>query len=252
MIKHAMLSHRQTLYQATMNTPARHLFDVAFHHHTLKADSIFASKGHVLMIHGGSKDRQASFRYRHLLAELGFGSTAFDCIGHGETGGDLSHSSLISRTEQALAVAEHLGSQLTGCMGVSMGAYNALQLSKSVSLRSLILMVPGVYHPSAYQVNFGPEFSAIIRQPRSWAESDAWQAVAEFSGNVLVIAAAEDRVIPAEIPLRLYDSAPEKGKQALLTVPDADHNSVWQVLQRDPPLYEKTCQLLMECLTKTE
>lgn len=201
------------------------------------------------MIHGGSKDREAGLKYRHLMASLGFGTTAFDCIGHGETGGELSHSSLIGRTEQARAVAEHLGSQLTGCMGVSMGAYNALQLSKSVPLRSLILIVPGVYHPSAYQVNFGPEFSAIIRQPCSWAESDAWQIVADFSGNILVISAAEDRVIPDAIPQRLYDSASGKGKQALLTVADADHNSVWQMLQRNPALYDKTCRLLVECLT---
>ncbi|NIF57445.1 hypothetical protein F3J27_03815 [Enterobacter sp. Ap-916] len=74
----------------------------------------------------------------------------------------------------------------------------------------------------------------------------------EFGGNVLVIAAAEDRVIPAEIPPRLYDSASGQGKHTLLTVPGADHNSVWQALQHDPPLYEKTCQLLVECLTKAE
>lgn len=247
-----MLNASLAFHRATMNTSSRHAFDVAFQGHTLKADSIFASKGHILMIHGGSKDREASLRYRHLMAELGFGSTAFDCIGHGETGGDLSQSSLISRTGQALAVAEHLGSQLTGCMGVSMGAYNALHLSKSVSLRSLILMVPGVYHPVAYRVNFGPEFSTIIRQPRSWAESDAWRIAAEFSGNLLVIAAAEDRVVPAEIPQRLYDSASGQGRHALLTVPGADHNSVWQALQHDPSLYDKTCQLLVECLTKAE
>ncbi|NIF31296.1 lysophospholipase [Enterobacter sp. Cy-643] len=247
-----MLNLSLAFHLATMNMFSRHAFDVSFQGHTLKADSIFASKGHVLMIHGGSKDREASLRYRYLMAGLGFGSTAFDCIGHGETGGELSHSSLINRTDQALAIAEHLGSQLTGCMGVSMGAYNALKLSQSRPLRSLILMVPGVYHPSAYRVNFGPEFSAIIRQPRSWAESDAWQAVAEFSGNILVIAAAEDRVIPAEIPPRLYDSASGQGKQALLTVPGADHNSVWQALQDDPSLYDKTRQLLVECLTKAE
>ncbi|AJZ91970.1 hypothetical protein VW41_13570 [Klebsiella michiganensis] len=235
-----------------MNTFSRHGFDVPFQGHRLRADSIFGSKGHILMIHGGSKDREAGLRYRLLLAELGFGSTAFDCIGHGETGGELSQSSLLSRTEQALAIAAQQGSRLTGCMGVSMGAYNALQLSKSLPLRSLILMVPGVYHPSAYRVNFGPEFSAIIRQPGSWRESDAWQTLAEFSGNVLVIAAAEDRVIPAEIPRRLYDSASGRGRQALLTVPDADHNSVWQVLNRSPSLFDKTRQLLVECLTKAE
>jgi pimeloyl-ACP methyl ester carboxylesterase len=234
-----------------MNTTSRHAFDVDFRGHRLQADSIYGSKGHVLMIHGGSKDREAGLKYRHLMAELGFGSTAFDCIGHGETGGELSHSSLISRTEQARAIADCLGSQLTACMGVSMGAYNALHLSKFVPLHALILMVPGVYHPAAYRVNFGPEFSTIIRRPRSWEESDAWQLVSEFSGNVLVIAAAEDRVIPAEIPPRLYDSASGQGKHALLTVPDADHSSVWPALQHSSQLCDKTRCLLKECLTPT-
>lgn len=95
---------------------------------------------------------------------------------------------------------DYQGQIFTGCVGVSMGAYNALQLSKMVPLRSLILMVPGVYATPAYPVKFGPDFSAIIRQDRSWDATDAWAIAAEFTGDLLVIAAENDTIIPADIP----------------------------------------------------
>lgn len=43
---------------------------------------------------------------RVLCAEQGIGSTAFDSIGHGETGGHLEGSSLESRVAQAAAVID--------------------------------------------------------------------------------------------------------------------------------------------------
>lgn len=232
-----------------MNISSREYFQVNFQGRILYADSLYGCKGHILMIHGGSKDREAGLRYRHLLAEMGFGTTAFDCIGHGETGGLLSDSSLASRTAQAEAVARYLGARLTGCLGVSMGAYNALKLSEVIPLRSLVLMVPGVYHPAAYQVNFGPEFSSIIRRLRSWEETDAWRMLSGYEGKLLVIAAAEDQVIPAEIPQKLYASAPVQINKALLTIPNADHHSVWRQLQNSQALYNQTCRLLMDCLS---
>lgn len=225
-------------------------FYVPFHGKTIIAETTPGCNGHILMLHGGGKDRKVFSKYRLLLQELGYGTTVFDFIGHGETGGDLYESSLFSRTRQAEAVIAHLNHPLSGCMGVSMGAYNALHLSTVVQLRTLILMVPGVYAKSAYKVKFGPDFSQIIRKHRSWEATDAWDIAARFTGNLLVVAAQNDVIIPSEIPQKLADSASNAAKKNLLIIPGAGHNSIWDSLMLSPDLYEKNRSAFETCLSK--
>lgn len=226
-----------------------HDFQVPFHGKTIHAESSFGSNGHVLMLHGGGKDRTVFYKYRDLLDTLGFGTTIFDFLGHGETGGDIHESSLFSRTMQAEAVIALLGQEITGCMGISMGAYNALQLSKTMRFQSLILMVPGVYSATAYNVNFGSDFSAIIRKNRSWEHSDAWGIAAQFKGNLLVIAAENDVIIPAEIPEKILSSASGCCQKQLLMVPDAGHNNIWENVILSPLLYENVRSAFQLCLS---
>ncbi|AMG54189.1 TPA: alpha/beta hydrolase [Citrobacter amalonaticus] len=225
-----------------------HSFLVPFQGETLYAESTFGRNGHVLMLHGGGKDRTIFHKYRVMLDESGFGTTIFDFLGHGETGGDIRDSSLLSRTQQATAVMDFQGQIFTGCVGVSMGAYNALQLSKMVPLRSLILMVPGVYATPAYPVKFGPDFSAIIRQDRSWDATDAWAITAEFTGDLLVIAAENDTIIPADIPKKLVSSAAQACQKTLLTIDGAGHNSIWEQLMRSRACYESVRSAFERCL----
>lgn len=226
-----------------------HTFQIPFQGKHLCAETTLGPNGHILMLHGGGKDRTVFYKYRMLLDSLGFGTTTFDFLGHGETGGDMHDSSLLSRTMQAKAVIDYLETEVTCCVGVSMGAYNALQLSREVSFRSLILMVPGVYIPTAYNINFGPEFSNIIRKPLSWAQTDAWDVAAEFSGRLLVIAAENDNVIPAEIPERLVSSAANASARERITVPGADHNTIWQNLMLSPEQYENVRVAVEKCLS---
>ncbi|EPN1929250.1 alpha/beta fold hydrolase [Cronobacter dublinensis] len=212
------------------------------------AETTVGPNGHILMLHGGGKDRTIFYKYRALMDKLGFGTTLFDFMGHGETGGDIHTSSLYSRTMQAMAVVAFQDQPVSACMGVSMGAYNALKLSETLDLHSLILMVPGVYTPSAYKAPFGPAFSEIIRKPGSWEDSDAWSMAANFTGNLLVIAAQNDAIIPAEIPGKLISSALCASEKSLLTINGADHNTIWQNVMRSQVCYEKVCAALGRCL----
>lgn len=226
----------------------RHYFDVPFAGQTLRADSSYGNNGHVLMIHGGSKDREVFVHYRQLLDEMGYGTTAFDCIGHGASTGNITDSSLYSRTQQALAVIAHLDVPVTGCLGSSMGAYNAIHLSTLADFRSLMLLVPGIYTPAALRVNFGPAFSNVIRQDKSWQDSDAWPLLSGFRGNVLIVAAQCDDVIPQQIPERLHRAATDAHWNALFVVPNADHNSVWRNITHSASLTDQAHTLFRTCL----
>ncbi|GAB2863716.1 alpha/beta hydrolase [Pseudoduganella ginsengisoli] len=208
-------------------------FGVPFDGWTLQGDHYAGERSnHTVLLHGaGASTRHMHHLLRNALQQRGVGTTCFDCVGHGETGGELSQSSVASRTRQAQAViaARRIEEPLS-LIGISMGAYNAIRLTQLHSVEALVLMVPGVYTPAAYDVPFGPEFSAVIRRERSWADTDAWDILAHFEGSLLVVAAEHDAVIPLEIPERLVASAARARQRELMVVEGGQHNRVWALL----------------------
>src|SRR3954471_3945399 len=81
-------------------------FDTPYQGRTLKGDHwAGAQSNNALYIHGAGNSARGGYVIpRGELAARGIGTTAFDCIGHGETGGTLAESSVASRTRQAEAV----------------------------------------------------------------------------------------------------------------------------------------------------
>ncbi|WP_211442707.1 alpha/beta fold hydrolase [Collimonas humicola] len=232
-------------------------FDVSYENAILKGDfQPAASSQHILLLHGaGVSSRATASRsgLRPALQQRGIATTSFDCIGHGDTGGALSTSSLHSRTRQAEAViaARKLVDPPAGPLvicGASMGAYNAIRLTQTQQVAGLILIVPGVYTPAAYDLPFGPLFSEVIRRHRSWAGSDAWEILRQFKGDLLVIAAERDAVIPLEIPERLVLSARQARSRRLRVVADTDHHHLFPLLAAERPAeFEELMTLLADC-----
>jgi uncharacterized protein len=229
-------------------------FDFRYQSWTLRGDTLAgAIQQHALLLHGAGASSRATYTQsglRQALCARGIGSTAFDCIGHGDSDGLLTHSSVASRTQQAAAViaARRLPAPLALC-GSSMGAYNAIKLTQTQQIAALVLIVPGVYTPQAYDVPFGPQFSAIIRRECSWRDSDAWDIVAQFRGDLLVLAAAEDEVIPLEIPERLVQSATQARSRRLQVVAGATHKHLFALLRAERPAeFEQTIENIAHCL----
>lgn len=180
----------------------------------------------VLTLHGGgSSNRHRVAVIREALLERGLGSVAFDCIGHGETGGSLVGSCLHSRTDQALTVIRHLDfRQPLTLIGSSMGSYTALKLTELVKVQNLVLVVPAAFDIRGYDVPFGPQFSAIIRHAESWNDSDAWDILSRFRGNVLIVAGEKDEIIPRPVIDKMYASATAAQTRELLVFPGVDHH----------------------------
>jgi len=225
-------------------------FSVAHEQAVLRGDATWGPAGNVMLLHGAGTSARDKFSIlRGALAARSVGMTCFDCIGHGETGGDMADSSLASRTRQAESVIVHraIGEPLA-LLGFSMGAYNALKLTQSHAVSSLVLVVPGVFTPAAYDVPFGPRFSQVIRRERSWSDTDAWSILSRFTGRLLVIAAGNDAVIPREIPERLVESASSAEWRQLLVVPRAEHRHLFSLLLEQPREFDATIDLIMYCL----
>ncbi|SDF48132.1 MULTISPECIES: alpha/beta hydrolase [unclassified Duganella] len=223
-------------------------FDVPFDGHMLKADHYTGTASNrILYLHGaGNSTRHGHHLLRSALQQRGLGSVCFDAIGHGETGGALAQSSVASRTRQAQAVlaASALSKPLV-VFGSSMGAYNAIRLTEQHKVDALVLIVPGVYTPSAYEVPFGPDFSAVIRKERSWDDSDAWDILSRFEGRLLVIHAEHDAVIPLEISDRLFGAATRAQSRQLHIVQGAEHNRLWSLLAETPADFDATIDMIV-------
>ena len=210
-----------------------------------------AGPARLVILHGAGLGTRERFKpLRACLAQRSINSLAFDFIGHGETGGSLSESSLKSRVEQACAVIETIGvTQPFTLLGSSMGAYTAVKLLEIYPIETLILFVPGIYNTAAYPIPFGEEFSKVIRQPASWVDSDAWSILSKFRGHLLLVTAGQDDVIPEDVIQRIYASATQASTRARYIVRDSPHLMIHH-LSKDRQEFEKVSGLILEQFEK--
>lgn len=202
-------------------------FQLPFNKHVLKGDR-YRKECEAIVLHGAGKSSMNRFvRLRESLNDNGIPSSSFDFIGHGETGGNISDSTLHGRTDQAATVIRHTCIEPLTLIAASMSGYTAIKLTEVFAVSNLILLVPAVYTPRAYDLSFGSEFSAAIRIPGSWQESDAFSIISIFKGNLLIIAAEVDNVIPMEVIERIYSSAKNARNRHLHIVPNSRHVSLF-------------------------
>jgi len=202
----------------------------------------------VLILHGAGNANRGDFRlFRQQLLIHGISSAAFDFVGHGDTGGELKNTSLLSRTRQACSVIDSLNLQQPfSIIGASMGAYTAVKLLEYYRIKSLILIVPAIYTSRAYTVPFNKGFTEIIRQPQSWGDSDAWDILSGYRERLLIIAAENDKVIPQGVVNKIYDSAVNAKECKLFVAPQASH-AVFTDLRSNNP--ESFCSVLGQIVT---
>jgi pimeloyl-ACP methyl ester carboxylesterase len=230
-------------------------FRVACDGHLLVGDVLAADTApHLLVLHGAGQSCRERFRQlREYLLERGVGSVAFDCIGHGDTGGDLRSSSLKSRTDQACAVIEAVSlPEPFSVLAGSMGGYTAVTLLPRYRIANLILIGPAMYTAEAYAMPFNRGFTEVIRRPNSWEHSDAWDLLAGFTGRLLVIAGEKDAVIPPGVIRNIHDSARNAAERTLYVARGASHMIITDLRARDPDQLTHVLDLMTRTVTGAE
>jgi pimeloyl-ACP methyl ester carboxylesterase len=228
------------------------VFRVPWDGHVLVGDVLSGEEPpRLLVLHGGGRSNRAQFRLlREQLFSRGVGSVAFDCIGHGETGGDLRQSSLQSRTSQACAVIDALAlPQPFSVLAASMGGYTAVTLLPRYAVAALILLGPAMYAAEAYAVRFNAGFTEIIRRPGSWESSDAWGLLSRFSGRLLLVAGEHDTVIPPGVIRNIYAAARTATDRTLFVAPGASHRILTDLRANAPDQLAHVLGLMHEVLT---
>lgn len=201
-------------------------FAVQFKSIKLIGDIIPAgSKPKALILHGSGKSNRLRYDYiRFPLAQNGISTCAFDFIGHGETGGDMTSTSLRERTQQVAAVIDQLKLlQPLGLIGGSMGAYTAIKLTELYQVDRLVLAVPAIYSKDVYKLSFGKDLTERLREGEGWRDSDAWDILRKFNGKLLIVAAENDEIIPHEVPERIYAAAHNSKSRKIFVLKKAPH-----------------------------
>lgn len=213
-------------------------FAVPFRGHQLLGDRWTPPEiaGTALILHGGGSSSVARFEaLRAFLFQRNIETLGFDCIGHGRTGGAQLGSTLEERVLQVLAVveSEHLNPAALALLGFSMGAYVAVKAGSLLGASGLCLAIPAAYTALAFTTPFGPLFSQLLRAPRSWVDSDAFDLVRAYAGHLLVVSAENDVVVPAEISRRYLSSGTHCASRAQHVIARSGHDLIAH-FEREP------------------
>ena len=230
----------------------QNIFHIPFGEAELVGDTFPAGETpEILVLHGAGQSTRTRYTpTRERLADAGHASVAFDHVGHGDTSGELTGSSLKQRTDEAEAIVRFTKiPEPFAALGGSMGGYTALKLTETHSISTLVLCVPGVYTTQAYDVPFGESFSAILHKKRSWEQTDAWDIIGKFTGKLLIVAAENDAVVPLEIHRRLYDSAMNAKSRELYIVPGSPHK-IMPYFDENPAEFDAFIQKVQRVLEK--
>lgn len=203
--------------------------------------------GRILFLHGaGFAHKGLSLPLATALSERGLASIAFDFSGHGESSRN-SPSSLVKRISEATYVVNNLKAPVDTLCAFSMGGYIALHLLSVFPIRHLILFAPAIYDKDAVHIPFGPQFSQIIRQHKSWLKSDSETLLSSYRGKLLVFIGDADETIPFEVVTLLLAHAKQAQQKKIVVLPNVGHR-IAQAMSEDTTLCNYIAQQILKFL----
>lgn len=191
----------------------------------LAATKVYPSTGlapSVLTLHGlGATANRHTIRYvLDDLAVHGYGSMCFDFSGNGDSTGVLSGSSLRRRRAELMAAAGELSdAQAPVLIGTSMGAHLAAWSVPVLRPRGLVLFCPAAYPASATDLVFDANFA----RPGNHPDSPAFAGIGELDGDLLIVAARNDHVVPADVVDGYLAHARKARSTTVIWIDDCDH-----------------------------
>lgn len=205
-----------------------------------------------VILHGGGEATSSAAydKFVQLFADNGIAVVSLDFVGHGKTGGAMTDNSLALRLQHALAAIKHWTSETTPLilMGFSMSGHTAMNLTAMLGTRvkALGLFCPATYAVEAEDVNFGPDFSKILRTPDSWRTSLGLTDLSSFTGRTLIVTGAHDDVVNWKITSEIITQAKTKNRQVRVEIlGDRDHHLIkW--LSEHPAFSEQIVRYFLE------
>lgn len=189
----------------------------------------------IVLLHGSSSDRRSVLVEARALAQAGFGVLLFDWPGHGESRGSIqmgaSERSALKAALDWLTGRPEVHAGRIGALGVSMGGYILAQVASGDTRVGAAILVSAPHDLRAQTLHEYRRWGPLSQQPALLAQKahgvgiddrSARDSIGGFAPRpLLIIAGAEDPVIPPESPSML---AKASGPAAQVwVVPGAGH-----------------------------
>lgn len=218
---------------------------------TLRISKSAKTTPRVLFLHGaGQAQKKLSEPLAIALSQHNLSTLSFDFSGHGESTQNIP-SSLSKRVSEALEVVQYFKAPIDTICAFSMGGYIALHLLSSLRIKRLILFAPAIYHHDALSIPFGPKFSQIIRQNKSWMQSDSHKFLSFYQGDLLIFIGEDDVVVPREVINLLFRQATRAKRKKVIVLPTTGHQIAHAMNQRSE-LLEKIINHLTKFIFDNE
>lgn len=161
-------------------------------------------KRKVLFLHGaGQSDKARTLGISQYLSDAWIESVSFDFSGHGESTKN-TNGSIRKRVWEAKIILEACFPETEKVIlcAFSMSGQVVMELIAEMHDRIAMcfLLAPALYHHQAIDLEFGENFTRLLRQERSYRENHIENALENYTGKIILILWDQDDVIPHDIP----------------------------------------------------
>ncbi len=189
----------------------------------------------IVLLHGSSSDRRSVLVEARALARAGFGVLLFDWPGHGESQGSIQMGAAERFALKAaldwLTRRPEVDASRIGALGVSMGGYILAQVAADDARVKAAILVSAPHDLRAQTLYEYRGWGPLSQQPAILAQRahgvglddrNARDSIGDFAPRpLLVIAGAEDPVVPPESPWMLARATGPSAR--VWVVPGAGH-----------------------------
>lgn len=197
----------------------------------------------VLFVHGWGGSQQQDLSRAREVAGLGCVCLTFDLRGHRA---NAIRKATITRGENLqdlcatydwLAGQDHVDATAIAVVGVSYGGYLAALLSQLRPVRWMALRTPALYLDRDWdmpklRLHDDPELALYRRRRVGVGENRALAACAAFAGDVLLVEAGHDAIVPHEVIESYAAAFDATSSMTRRLVKDADHGFSSREAQR--------------------
>lgn len=181
-----------------------------------------------------------------LLADRDFPTMTYDMRGNRGSEGDLAEFSRADFVEDAVVAYDYLRERAgagaaIGVVGSSFGSYTAVLLTQKREVYCLSLRAPASYPDEGFdkpQEGQGDPYSIMDWRKKviGYKENLSFRALHEFNGDVQIIEAEKDELVPGQTPKNYAAAVADKSRLVYEVVLNAPHRLENENLQTD---YEK-------------
>lgn len=186
----------------------------------------------VIIFHGMTSSEKSHAPLASSLAEIGIAGLAVSMRGHGESEGDFNKATVAEAVSDGTAAYDFIAAQTgvdinrIGIVGSSVGAIIAAMTSERRSVRSLVFRAPAAYTRDMMQLSMAEVMTNEARQFHeidNLGDTPAGNAIANFTGSLLIVASGEDAIIPMSVSEGYVSVANRSNNKQLVVIEGAGH-----------------------------